>query len=61
MLVFLPPFVRGVIAMVLLVLNTLFWCAWLFAFALVKLVLPFAFIRKLIDPVLNTATAAGCG
>ena len=54
MLVFLPPFVRGVIAMVLLVLNTLFWCAWLFAFALVKLVLPFAFIRKLIDPVLNT-------
>ena len=54
MLVFLPPFVRGAIAMVLLVLNTLFWCAWLFAFALVKLVLPFAFIRKLIDPVLNT-------
>ena len=54
MLVFLPPFLRGAIAMVLLVLNTLFWCAWLFAFALVKLVLPFAFIRKLIDPVLNT-------
>lgn len=54
MLVFLPPFVRGAIAMVLLVLNTLFWCVWLFAFALVKLVLPFAFMRKLIDPVLNT-------
>ena len=40
MLAFLPPVVRGVIAMVLLGLNTLFWCALLFAFSLVKLLLP---------------------
>ena len=53
MLVFLPPFVRGAIAMALLVLNTLFWCTLLFAFALVKGVLPFAPVRKRIDPVLN--------
>jgi 1-acyl-sn-glycerol-3-phosphate acyltransferase len=54
MLSFLPPFVRGVIAMTLLVANTLFWCALLFAFSLVKLVFPAKRVRALIDPVLNT-------
>ncbi len=54
MLAFLPPVVRGVIAMVLLGLNTLFWCALLFAFSLVKLLLPFGVVRRAIDPVLNT-------
>ena len=53
MLGFLPPFLRGVIALFLLALNTLFWCTLLFAFALVKLVLPFAAVRRRIDPVLN--------
>jgi len=53
MLAFLPPFVRGVIAVLLLVLNTLFWCALLFALSLVKLVLPIA-LRLRIDPALNT-------
>ena len=36
MLGFLPPVVRGVIALTLLVINTLFWCALLLALALVK-------------------------
>ncbi|MEO8654941.1 MAG: acetyltransferase, partial [Ramlibacter sp.] len=53
MLGFLPPILRGVIALALLALNTLFWCLLLFAFSLVKLVLPFATVRKRIDPVLN--------
>ncbi len=53
MLSFLPPAVRGVIALVLLVLNTLFWCALLFALSLVKLVLPVRAVRVRIDPMLN--------
>ena len=58
MLGFLPPVVRGAIAFLLLVVNTLFWCALLFAFSLVKLLLPFAAVRMRIDPVLN-AIATG--
>jgi 1-acyl-sn-glycerol-3-phosphate acyltransferase len=53
MLAFLPPVIRGVLALVLLALNTLFWCALLFAFALLKLLLPFAAVRVRVDPVLN--------
>src|SRR5690606_21181388 len=40
MLGFLPPLARGVLAFLLLVINTLFWCVLLFTFSLVKLVLP---------------------
>ncbi len=54
---FLPPFLRGAIALTLLMLNTLFWCVLLFAFSLVKLVLPFAGVRKRIDPLLNGIAA----
>lgn len=50
---FLPPWLRGAIALTLLILNTLFWCTPLFALALVKLLLPFAAARRTIDPVLN--------
>ena len=53
MLGFLPPFLRGCLALALLVLNTLFWCVLLFAAALVKLVLPFQAVRVRIDPLLN--------
>ena len=49
----LPPFLRGCIALALLAVNTLFWCLALFACALVKLVLPFRWVRVRIDPVLN--------
>ena len=50
---FLPSFARGIVALFLLALNTLFWCTLLFAFALVKLVLPFPAVRRRIDPLLN--------
>jgi 1-acyl-sn-glycerol-3-phosphate acyltransferase len=50
---FLPPPLRGVIAAVLLGINTLFWCGTLFALALVKLALPFAAVRPALDRALN--------
>ena len=53
MLFFLPAPVRGAVAFVLLVLNTLFWCSLLFACSLVKLVFRVEFVRAAIDPVLN--------
>jgi 1-acyl-sn-glycerol-3-phosphate acyltransferase len=53
MLGLLPPFVRGVIALLVLALNTLFWCAPLFALSLVKLVLPIPAVRLRIGPALN--------
>ena len=58
MLGFLPPVVRGVVAFLLLVINTLFWCALLFVCALVKLALPFAAVRRRIDPLLNAIATA---
>jgi len=53
MLSFLPPPIRGILAGSLLVLNTLAWCALLFVFALVKLVVPAKPVRARIDRVLN--------
>ena len=53
MLFFLPAPVRGAVAFVLLVLNTLFWCSLLFACSLVKLVFRVEFVRAAVDPVLN--------
>ena len=49
----MPSLLRGVVALLLLVLNTLFWCSLVFLGALVKLVLPFAAVRRRVDPVLN--------
>lgn len=57
MLSFLPPVLRGVVALVLLVLNTLFWCLLLFVIALVKLSLPFEGVRRRLDPLLNAIAA----
>jgi len=57
MLVFLPPFARGVIAASLLALNTLFWCALLFLFALFKLAVPAKSVRAAVDRVLNGIAA----
>jgi 1-acyl-sn-glycerol-3-phosphate acyltransferase len=57
MLSFIPPALRGVIALVLLVLNTLFWCLLLFVVALVKLSLPFKAVRRRLDPLLNAIAA----
>ncbi len=53
MFAFLPPLARGIIASVLLGLNTLFWCAVLLPCSLVKLALPLDGVRQRIDPLLN--------
>jgi len=58
MLAFLPPPMRGAIAALLLVLNTLFWCALLFAVSLLKLLLPFKPVRAAVDPLLNSIATA---
>ena len=58
MLGFLPSFVRGTLAALLLAVNTLFWCALLFVLALVKLVLPFKAVRVRLDPMLNAVATA---
>jgi 1-acyl-sn-glycerol-3-phosphate acyltransferase len=58
MLSFLPSIVKGILASLLLAINTLFWCLLLFMFALVKLVLPFQAVRQTIDPVLNAIATA---
>lgn len=49
----LPSPVRGAVAAVLLALNTLFWCALLFAFALLKLLFPLQRVRVVVDRILN--------
>ena len=46
----MPSLLRGVLATLLLVLNTLFWCSLVFLGALVKLLLPFEPVRRRIDP-----------
>ncbi|MEW6704977.1 MAG: acyltransferase [Pseudomonadota bacterium] len=58
MLHFLPAPLRGVIAFVLLGLNTLFWAALLLALALLKLLLPFKPVRRAVDPWLNHIATA---
>ena len=58
MLSFLPPIVKGLLNCLLLAINTLFWCALLFILALFKLLLPFGFVRRAIDPVLNQIATA---
>ena len=52
-LTYLPAPVRGGLAVLALVANTLACTTPLFAFALVKLLLPFAAVRRRVDPVLN--------
>lgn len=41
-----PPLFRGILASLLLALNTLFWCWPLFFFAVLKLILPFAPMQR---------------
>lgn len=61
MLGFLPAPLRGAIAFVALVVNTLFWCTLVFVLALVKLALPFEAVRQRIDPALNALASAWVG
>ncbi|GIZ12310.1 acyltransferase [Pseudomonas sp. NCCP-436] len=53
MLHFLPAPLRGVIASLLLGLNTLFWCWPLFLVALLKLLLPFAPAQRTLRSVMH--------
>ncbi|MNU37814.1 putative acyltransferase YihG [compost metagenome] len=50
--------ITGVVSSVLLAANTLFWCLLLFPIALLKLALPFAPVRRRIDPILNAIATA---
>jgi 1-acyl-sn-glycerol-3-phosphate acyltransferase len=58
MLSFLPSPIRGLIAATLLTVNTLAWCAVLFAFAIVKLLLPLRPVRAVVDRILNALATA---
>ncbi|MFD4837264.1 acyltransferase [Achromobacter sp. NPDC058515] len=50
--------VTGVVSLILLGASTLFWCLLLLPLALLKLVLPFAAVRRRVDPVLNGIATA---
>jgi 1-acyl-sn-glycerol-3-phosphate acyltransferase len=52
MLHFLPAPVLGCFAFLMIVVNTAFWAILILLVALLKLILPFQPVRKVIDPVL---------
>ncbi len=52
MLRFLPAPIKGVISILLLLLNTLTLSPLLFVLAIIKLILPFTIIRKALDPLI---------
>src|SRR5674476_1076589 len=52
MLYFLPSPLVGLIAIVLMVANALFWVPILLLFSCVKLLIPVKKVRLLIDPIL---------
>ncbi|MCQ4273195.1 acyltransferase [Pseudomonas kuykendallii] len=53
MLSFLPSFVRGILAALLLALNTLICCVPLFTLTLIKLLLPSEALRRAMTPAVN--------
>lgn len=53
MLHFLPGPVKGVMGIILLILNLFFWVLFLLPFAVIKIVLPIRTVRKPVDLVLN--------
>ncbi|MBB5204818.1 1-acyl-sn-glycerol-3-phosphate acyltransferase [Inhella inkyongensis] len=53
MLSWIPAPLLGVISALLLGVNTIVWCTPLFALSILKFVLPWAVVRRLIDPWLN--------
>ncbi|SSW71884.1 putative acyltransferase YihG [Achromobacter agilis] len=48
----------GAFSVALLAVSTVFWCLLLFPVALLKLLLPFAAVRRRVDPVLNAIATA---
>lgn len=61
----MPPLLTGVVASLLLAINTLFWAPWLVLFALLKLVLPVAVLRqplsRLVDACANNWISCNSG
>jgi 1-acyl-sn-glycerol-3-phosphate acyltransferase len=57
MLNFLPKTVLGIISVLLLTLNVIFWCTIVFIFALLKLALPFKPTRVILDHILHGIAA----
>ncbi len=53
MLNFLPGPISGILSIIYLSLNTIFWCTPLFAFAFIKAIIPVNAWRKLCDIILN--------
>ena len=53
MLSWIPAPLLGLISALLLGVNTIVWCTPLLALSILKFVLPFAAVRRLIDPWLN--------
>ncbi len=53
MLRFLPAPVKGALAGLLLALNTLFWCGPLFSLALVKFLLPFRAVQRVMRHLMH--------
>ena len=52
MLNFFPAIIIGIISSILFIANVIIWCSLLFCFSLIKVIIPFSFIRKFIDPIL---------
>lgn len=55
MLNFLPATLRGILSALLLAINVVVHGAVIVFFGLIKLLLPFRFVRRLLDPVMNRA------
>lgn len=57
MLRFLPGILRALIAVILLALNTIFWCSLLFVMTAVKFVLPFAGAQRICRAIMHWIAA----
>lgn len=58
MLRFLPPPLRGVLSLTILILNTLFWCLLLFVLSLIKLLFPAKAVLWVLDGWINALATA---
>lgn len=50
---FLPPAIRGILALLIYVFNTLFWFPWLMILGILKLILPFRPLRKVMNWIID--------
>lgn len=60
-LAWLPALLRGAVALVMLLVNTAFWCLLLFVLAIPRLLLPWPAVRRRLDPVLNAIATRWIG